>query len=83
MKRIKFTRHAKNRMRWHRITEKEVELALAKPQTIEKDRAGKVNIWRKVGRRYLRVTYKEESDIKVIITAVLKKKGPIGKQHEN
>lgn len=76
MEPIKFTRHAKNRMRWHKISEKDVELALAKPEWVEKGQEGKLNAWRKIGLKFLRVTYKEERDTRIIITAVLKKKGP-------
>ncbi len=35
VKPIKYTRHAKNRMRWHKITEIEVELALKAPEFLE------------------------------------------------
>lgn len=35
MKVVKYTRHAKNRMRLHRITEAEIESAIGNPDFIE------------------------------------------------
>ncbi len=62
-------------MRWHRITESEIESAINKPDFIEPSSEGRLNVWIKVAEKYLRVTYKEESDRILVITAVKKKKG--------
>jgi hypothetical protein len=70
---IKYTRHAKNRMRWHRIEESEVESAVQKPEFLEPSIEGRLNAWIKTSDKFLRVTYKEEGD--KFITAVKKKKG--------
>lgn len=75
MKLIKYTRHAKNRMRWHRITENEVESAIQKPEFLEPSIEDRLNAWIKASDKFLRVTYKEEGDKFVVITAVKKKKG--------
>ncbi|OGW06391.1 MAG: hypothetical protein A2W77_04940 [Nitrospinae bacterium RIFCSPLOWO2_12_39_16] len=75
MKFIKYTRHAKNRMRWHKITENEVESAIQKPEFLEPSIESRLNAWIKTSDKFLRVTYKEEVDKFVIITAVKKKKG--------
>jgi hypothetical protein len=75
MKPVKYTRHAKNRMRLHRIKESEIESAINKPDFIESSSEGKLNAWLKVPKKYLRVTYKQESDKILVITAVKKKKG--------
>lgn len=75
MKVIKYTRHAKNRMRWRRIEESEVESAIHKPEFLESSVEDRFNIWTKTSDKFLRVTYKEEADSFLVITAVKKKKG--------
>jgi len=42
-KRIQYTRHAKNRMRWHEITESEIELAIQKPDFVESSIENRLN----------------------------------------
>jgi hypothetical protein len=74
-KMIKYTRHAKNRMRLHRLTEAEIESAIDNSDFIEPSSEGKLNAWKKVSEKYLRVTFKEEAGKVLIITAVKKKKG--------
>jgi hypothetical protein len=75
MKTVKYTRHAKNRMRLHEINEADVELAIDNPDLTESSFEERKNVWKKISDRYLRVTYKEEKDRILIITAVKKKKG--------
>lgn len=75
MKPIKYTRHAKNRMRWHKITESEVESALKTPEFLEPSVENRLNAWIKIYDKFLRVTYREESDRVLIISAVKKNKG--------
>ncbi len=75
IKMIKYTRHAKNRMRLHRITEAEIESAINNPDFIEPSPEGKLNAWKKVSEKYLRVTFKEDAGKVLVITAVKKKKG--------
>ena len=75
MKAIRYLRHAKNRMRWHKITESEVESAIQEPEYLEPSTEGRFNGWIKTSDKFLRVTYKEETDRFLVITAVKKKKG--------
>lgn len=75
LKPIKFTRHAKNRIRLHKITEFEIETTINKPDFVEPSSGGKLNAWKKTSEKYLRVTYKEEPANNLVITAVKKKKG--------
>ncbi len=75
MKPKKYTRHAKNRMRMHNITEAEVEAALEKPDFAEPSVDGRVNAWKETGGKFLRVTYKDEPARILVVTAVKKKKG--------
>lgn len=62
-------------MRWHRITETEVESALLRPDFLESSTESRYNAWIKAPDRFLRVTFKEEKDRFLVITAVKKKKG--------
>lgn len=73
MKVIKYTRHAKNRMRRHKISESEVESAMQKPELLEPSIEGRFNAWIETSGRFLRVTYKEESNRFLVITAVKRK----------
>ena len=75
MKEIRYTRHAKNRMRWHGITESEIESAILSPDFIESFSENRLNAWKRFPERFLRVTYEEKNGELLIITAVKKKKG--------
>jgi hypothetical protein len=75
MKPIRYARHAKNRMRWHRISEEEVISAIQKPDFLETSVEGRFNAWLKTSDRFLRVTYKEDSEKYFVVTAVKKKNG--------
>jgi len=41
-------------MRWHRITEDEVESTINNPDFIEPSLEGRLNVWKKVPEKYLR-----------------------------
>ena len=75
---INLTRHAKNRMRWRGISQKDVEVCLEAPEKVESGSHGKINAWHKSGSKFLRVTYREDGDYIVVITAVLKKRATLG-----
>lgn len=62
-------------MRLHGITEEEVELAIKKPEHLESSIEGRSNAWIETSGKFLRVTYKEEKDRFLIISAVKKRKG--------
>lgn len=74
---LRFTRHAKNRMRWRKIAEEDVRHSISKPEFIEKTEYGDINVWVKLSAdQYLRTTYREEQDAIVIISVVKKKTMP-------
>lgn len=75
MKPVKLTRHAKNRMRLHVITESEVVSAIEHPEFLEASVGDRINVWIKTPDKFLRVTYKDEKDRFLVITAVKKKTG--------
>jgi hypothetical protein len=65
-------------MRWRGITEQDVSACLGSPGFTEPASGGKKNAWLKVAGKFLRVTYRQEAHRTVVITAVLKRKGPRG-----
>ena len=75
VKTIKYTRHARNRMRLHGITEDDVESAIEKPAYLEPSIAGRLNAWLEMAGKFLRITYREEGNRFSIISAVKKRKG--------
>jgi Domain of unknown function (DUF4258) len=72
---IRFDRHARRRMKWRRITEEEVYFALENPDKVEQSIRGRTNVYKLIGERYIKVTYKEFSDQTLIISAVDKRTG--------
>ena len=67
---IKFGRHAKRRMQWRRISEEEVYLVIENPDKIEESLKGRINVYKSLGRRYIKVTYKKFSSEILIISVV-------------
>ena len=76
MKPIRLTRHARNRMRWRRVTLDEVESVLRGPARVEATRFGRSNAYGEVSDRLLKVTYIEEADGLVVISVVTRTSGP-------
>jgi hypothetical protein len=75
MKPIKYVRHARNRMRLHKIMETKVDSAIERPEHLESSAEGRLNAWTERSGKFLRVTYKEEPDNFLVISAVRKRKG--------
>jgi len=74
---LKLTRHAKNNMRLYKITEKDIKIVLEQPETkfTEKDKYIAIKkIENKFEDMPLKVVYKVEKGIKIIITAYPVKK---------
>jgi hypothetical protein len=69
---IQFDRHAKRRMRWRRISEEEVYLAIESPDKIEESIKGRTNVYKFIGERYIKVTYKDFSGQILVVSAVIK-----------
>ena len=75
MKPLQYTRHAKNRMRMRNISDIEICTAIGEPDFTESSVDGRINVWKRIADKFLRVTYKDEAARIVVITAVKKKKG--------
>lgn len=64
-----FSRHAKRRMKWRKISEKEIKAVLLNPDKIEKQN-GKIKAFKIVGNRKLKVIYSRKDTKILIITAI-------------
>ena len=69
-KALRFDRHARRRMKWRRISEEEVTLTLSSPDKTEQSIKGRINVYKTIGTKYIKVTYKEFSDEVLIISVV-------------
>jgi hypothetical protein len=67
---IRFDRHVRRRMKWRRISEQEVYLVLESPEKVEESIRGRTNVYKFIGERYIKVTYKKFSDHTLIISVV-------------
>jgi len=72
---IRFDRHARRRMKWRRISEEEVYLALESPDKVEQSIRGRMNAYKLIGNRHMKVTFKEKSGETLVISVVEKGKG--------
>jgi hypothetical protein len=73
MKPAIYDRHAKRRMKERKVTETEVEFVLENPNYFEKSIKGRVNAFKFLNGRYLRVTFKNGFDYNLIVTVVVRK----------
>ena len=69
---IYYSRHAKRRMKWRRITESDIRSALERPDALEKVSEDRYNALKRIEVRLLKVTFTRIDDVYVIITAVWK-----------
>lgn len=74
MQPIRFDRHAKRRMKERGVTEDEALRVIENPDLSEPGVKGRRNSFKFISGRYLRVTYKEESDHVLVITVTARKK---------
>jgi hypothetical protein len=61
-------------MKWRQIGEAEVESTIADPDMQQDSIKGRMNAFKTVGGRLVKVTYCREGDDIVIVTAVIKRK---------
>ena len=67
---INYDRHARRRMRWRRISETEVEEAIRDPDRLAPTVRGRINSFKRIGNREIRVTFVETDTGILVITAV-------------
>lgn len=80
---IKITRHARNRMRWHRVTDAEVVECLWSPSFQEPGIEDTTHYWKASADTFIRVTWLEEAGAMLVITVVRRRKGPKEKADED
>ena len=71
-KNVRFDRHARRRMKWRKISEEEVLDALNRPERVEQSVRGRMNVYKAVGARHLKVTYREFSE-EILVISVMDK----------
>jgi hypothetical protein len=69
-KNVRFDRYARRRMKWRKISEEDVLDALNRPERIEQSIRGRVNVYKAVGAKHLKVTYREFSEEILVISAM-------------
>ncbi len=74
MKSIRYDRHAKRRMKEREVAEEEAEMAINNPDDIEPSIKGRKNAYKFIGNRFLRVTFKEETENILVITVTIRKR---------
>lgn len=62
-------------MKWRSISEEEVRLVMESPDKTERSIKGRTNVYKFIGERYIKITYKELSGEILIISTVDKGKG--------
>jgi len=67
---VEFDRHAKRRMKWRRISKEEVLRALENSDKIEESVKGRMNAYKSIGARYIKVTYKKYPGKIFVMSAV-------------
>lgn len=77
MKPIKYDRHARRRMKWRKILQEEVEQVITNPDRSELTEKERMNVFKLVNNRLIKVTYKEFENEILVITAVVKSEGGI------
>jgi len=71
---IIFSRHARRRIKWRELNTDEVIETIKSPEKVETTIFGRMNAYKKIGIKLLKVTYKEEQDKIIVISAVDKNK---------
>ena len=69
---IEYTRHARRRMKWRKISEAEIELATYSPDDLEPSEKNRINAYKKIKDKMLKVAYRKHDDRIQIITALWK-----------
>lgn len=67
-----YTRHALRRMRWRKISREEVENTIQFPDNLEPSLKNRLNAYKAIGGRLLKVTYSRKDDLISVVTVVWK-----------
>ena len=69
---IEYTRHAKRRLKWRKISVTDVELAVISPDELESSGKYRINVYKTISGRILKVTYQKYDNRIQVITALWK-----------
>ena len=69
---ITFSRHARRQMKWRKIAQGEIEMAINSADRLEETKKGRKNAFKTTQGRLLKITYKPEGDDVIVITAMAK-----------
>ncbi len=75
---VVLSRHAKNRMRMWDVSLADVLGAIDAPDVQTPSRHGRQSAWHYSRGRWLRVTYIDEAEIRVVVTVTVRRRGPEG-----
>ena len=78
MKPLYLIRHARNKARRWRISQAEIEEAIATPAATTPSVGNRVNCWHRWRGAWLRVTIEEQIDRMLVITVTPRRTGPEG-----
>ena len=73
---LRFTRHARNRMRKQEVRRQLVEECVSSPELVTDSILGRKNHWRRHDEGYLRVTMGEEDEALVVVTVTIRRTLP-------
>jgi hypothetical protein len=74
MRQIVYDRHAKKRMKDRSVSEDEAQFALDSPDSVLPSVKGRMNTFKYLNGRYLRITWKDEAGKRLVITVTIRKK---------
>jgi hypothetical protein len=69
---IIFSRHARRQMKWRRVSEADARGVVATPDRVEPSLDGRINAYKLLDDRLLKVTYVEDKGTIVVITVIEK-----------
>jgi hypothetical protein len=69
---MKFSRHARRQMKWRKIGEDDVGEVVNNPDYFEYSVQGRINAFKMIQGRLLKITYKVEETEIIVITAMVK-----------
>ena len=69
---MKFSRHARRQMKWRKISEDDIGEVVKNPDYFEYSVHGRINAFKMIQGRLLKITYKAEDNEIIVITAMVK-----------
>lgn len=68
-KKVVYSRHAKNRMRWRKISQADIALVLENPDNIKRSNTHKYTCFKNINNRQIKVVFVDNKEDTLIITA--------------